>query len=61
MTDEDRQFNGRMIEELCELGEKIIDLYAADIRKQAAERCGMTETQYRHAESLYLHGDLSGR
>jgi hypothetical protein len=27
----------------------------------AAENAGMTETQYRQAESLYLHGDLSGR
>lgn len=26
-----------------------------------AEQCGMSETQYRQAESLYLHGDLSGR
>ena len=56
MTDEDRQFNGRMIEELCELGEKIIDLYAADIRKQVS-----SAGDYKYAESLYLHGDLSGR
>lgn len=25
-----------------------------------AEQCGMTETQYRHAEALHLYGDLSG-
>ena len=29
-----QEFNGRTILELCELGEKILDLYAADIRKQ---------------------------
>ena len=40
MTDlereEFRQFNGRTILDLCALGEKIIDLYAADIRKTLA-------------------------
>ena len=39
MTDlernEFREFNGRMIEELCEIGEKIVDAYAQDIRRIA--------------------------
>lgn len=66
MTDEDRQFNEKKILDMCELGDRLLDLYVADILRivdgsTAAERCGMTEAQYRHAESLYLHGDLSGR
>ena len=40
MTDlernEFREFNGRMIEELCEIGEKIVDAYAQDIRRIAS-------------------------
>jgi len=56
-----REFNGRMIEELCEIGCKIVDLYVADIQKTAAEKCGMTKTEYRQAEALYLYGDLSGK
>ena len=55
--EESRQFNGRMIEELCEIGEKIIDAYADDLRK----RFGMSATQYKQAEELYLYGDLSGK
>ena len=54
--EEFRQFNGNTINELCELGEKIIDLYAERLRKQVA-----SAGDYNYAESLYLHGDLSGR
>lgn len=65
MTDKEREefreFNGNTINELCEIGEKIIGLYAADIRKSPAEQCGMTEPDYRQAEALYLYGDLSGK
>jgi hypothetical protein len=65
MTDQERnefrEFNGRMIEEMCEIGEKIIDLHVSAIRKSAAENAGMTPTQYQQAEALYLYGDLSGR
>lgn len=60
MTDQDREFNGRMIEELCKLGEGVIKPYEEKLCKSAAEQCGMTETQYRHAEALHLYGDLSG-
>lgn len=60
MTDQDREFNGRMIEELCKLGEAVIKPYEEKLRKSAAENAGMTETQYRQAEALHLYGDLSG-
>jgi len=52
-----REFNGRVIEELCELGDKIVAPY---VSKLAHEQAGMSREQYRQAESLYLHGDLSG-
>ena len=62
MTDQEReefrQHNGQTIEMLCRLGEELVKPLTP---KTPAEQCGMTETQYRHAESLYLHGDLSGR
>lgn len=60
MTDQDREFNGRMIEELCKLCEAVIKPYEEKLRKSAAENAGMTETQYRQAEALHLYGDLSG-
>ena len=28
-----REFNGHMIEDLCELGEAVVDQYAAEIRR----------------------------
>lgn len=55
-----RQANGRMILQLCELGSRIVD-EAMPKEPTPAERCGMTEASYKYAESLYLHGDLSGR
>jgi len=55
---ESREFNGRMIEELCKLSEEIMKPYE---EKTAAEKCGMTKTEYRQAEALYLYGDLSGK
>jgi hypothetical protein len=41
--------------------DKAIDEIERVVDSVAAENAGMTETQYRQAESLYLHGDLSGR
>lgn len=55
-----RQNNGRMIQQLCELGSRIVH-EAMPKKPTPAERCGMTEAGYKYAESLYLHGDLSGR
>ncbi len=60
MTDEEReqmrQFNGATINQLCELGCAIVDAYAERLRKQVS-----SAGDYKYAESLYLHGDLSGR
>ena len=37
MTDEQREFNGRMIEEMCRMGESLIDLAVADIKRQYSD------------------------
>ena len=47
-----KQFDGSTIDALCDLVEQI--------QPEAHEQAGMSREQYRQAESLYLHGDLSG-
>lgn len=56
--EEFRQFNGNMLNDLWNMTSRVVD---AALKPSAAEQCGMTETDYKQAESLYLHGDLSGK
>lgn len=56
--EQNRQANERMIEMLCRLGMELVKPIkpVEEIRKQVA-----SAGDYKYAESLYLHGDLSGR